>query len=171
MDAELLTRLTDYIRYKFASRPAIADCAEDIVQQALLDVLKSPDFTPELLNFGYLSKAALRTAYKYFHRAEAGDALLLLLTPIVNAKMFADEMEHSDDTEAVLASLEILRDFERVVITERYYGQFSFREISERHGLNLNTVLSQHRRALAKLRSELAPYYALNDNDYHYGGL
>jgi RNA polymerase sigma factor (sigma-70 family) len=169
LDDVLLKRLTDYIRYKFASRPSIADCAEDIVQQTLLDVLKSPDFSAELLNFGYLSKAALRTAYKYFRRAEAGDALLLCLAPIISAEMFADELERSDDTEVVLASLEILRDFERIVISERYYGQFSFHEIAERHGLNLNTVLSQHRRALAKLRSELAPYYA-STNNYHYGG-
>jgi DNA-directed RNA polymerase specialized sigma24 family protein len=41
------------------------------------------------------------------------------------------------------------------VITQRYYNDFSFAEIADRNGLNLNTVLSHHRRALAKLRPQL----------------
>ncbi|MDR0859185.1 MAG: sigma-70 family RNA polymerase sigma factor [Oscillospiraceae bacterium] len=170
MDGDLPQNLKDYIRRKFASRPGIADCAEDIVQQAFVSVLKSPGYTPEQLNFGYLSKAALRIAYKYFQRANAGDALLLNLAPLVKAEMFADELASADDTEVVLNSLETLREFERIVVEERYYGQFSFAEIAARHGLNLNTVLSHHRRALLKLRSELSPYFAPTDNNYHYGG-
>jgi DNA-directed RNA polymerase specialized sigma24 family protein len=51
--------------------------------------------------------------------------------------------------------LKVLREIERVVITQRYYGDLSFVEIANTNGLKLNTVLSHHRRALGKLRPQL----------------
>jgi DNA-directed RNA polymerase specialized sigma24 family protein len=67
----------------------------------------------------------------------------------------------------VLESLKALRDIERVVITQRYYGDFSFAEIAKVNGLKLNTVLSHHRRALDKLRPQLTKLlYFRKDESY-----
>jgi len=80
------------------------------------------------------------------------------------------KIEKAEDTVVILQSLQTLKQIEQIIISERYYGEFSFREISERHGINLNTVLSHHRRALEKLRPTLAKYFTFSEPRYHYGG-
>jgi DNA-directed RNA polymerase specialized sigma24 family protein len=157
-DAELhrlRAELIRYIKRKFASRSNIADAADDIVQDAFASVPK------QLWNFGYLSKTALRLGYKRFSRWDAN------CLPLIDTDVAVNELESTEDTIAVLQSLETLSEIQRIVITERYYGQFSFADIAARHDVKLNTVLSHHRRALMKLRDELAPIYV---NNYHYGG-
>ena len=76
-------------------------------------------------------------------------------TSLLDETDIVEEILQAEDTYAVLESLKVLRDIERVVITQRYYGNFTFAEIAKRNGLKLNTVLSHHRRALDKLRPQL----------------
>jgi len=61
----------------------------------------------------------------------------------------------------------MLRDIEQIVITQRYYGDFSFAEIAKFNGLKLNTVLSHHRRALAKLRPLLIKTFKFGREQHH----
>jgi RNA polymerase sigma factor (sigma-70 family) len=75
--------------------------------------------------------------------------------PLIDEDNFVDEITRADDTAAIIESLQTLKHIEQVIVRERYYGDFTFREISERHGINLNTVLTHHRRALDKLRPKL----------------
>jgi len=79
--------------------------------------------------------------------------------PLIDEENFVDEIVRAEDTEAVVRSLQTLKRVEQLIISERYYGDFTFREISQRHGINLNTVLTHHRRALEKLRPMLSNYY------------
>jgi RNA polymerase sigma factor (sigma-70 family) len=154
----LRARLVAYVRKKFYTRRGIANVADDIVNQAFLSVAASPRFTAELYNFGYMSKACIRGAYKVFHQSgDEGSRLVTLsmAVPLIDEDCFVEEIVQAEDTAAVVASLQILKDVEQVIIRERYYGEFTFREISERHGINLNTVLTHHRRALNKLRPML----------------
>ena len=196
MDWELRNSLIKLIHYKFASYPNVLSLAEDIVQDAYLDLRGSNHYAPAKENYGYLSMVCVRMAYRKFMAQEkdfgrvyfdAGGTTLLDETDIV------DELLKAEDASAVLESLKVLRDIERVVITQRYYGDFSFAEIAKRNGLKLNTVLSHHRRALGKLRSQLTPilgigkeqryeqntveirshrrtFMAVSHNDVHTGG-
>jgi DNA-directed RNA polymerase specialized sigma24 family protein len=148
--------LIRYIKHKFATRSNVVAAAEDIVQEAFASV------PMHLWNFGYLSKTALRLGYKQFSHWDAH------CLPLIDTDVVVDELECVEDTVAVLQSLETLSQIQQIVIKERYYGQFSFADIALRHSIKLNTVLSHHRRALMKLRDELAPTY---QNDYHYGGV
>lgn len=169
----LRDELIVYIRKKFYTRRNIIDMADEIVNQTFLDVKKSPGFSAdEHYNFGYMSTACIRTAYKVFHRNDRDNKITVsfeLSTPLIDEDSFVDEIMNAEDTAFILQSLQILKQIERIIVNERYYGNFTFKEISERHNINLNTVLSHHRRALEKLRPVLSRYFDFRESDYHYG--
>jgi len=136
--------------------------ADEIVNQAFLDVVKSSGFTPENYNFGYMSVACIRVAYKVFHKNDQEKNIFVsfdLTAPLISENNFVDEIVKAEDTGFIIDSLLTLKQIEQIVIRERYYGELSFREISERHGINLNTILSHHRRALEKLRPIISSYF------------
>ncbi len=156
----LRTELLKFIKRKFYSRPIISDCAEDIVNQAFLVVLQSPRYDEANINFGYMSVACLRIAYRLFSKEDSDNCVPLeSCSELVSEDNFVEDIMHSEDTEAVLKSLETLKDIERIVVCERYFDGFSFKEISKHHNINLNTILSHHRRALEKLRPRLSKYF------------
>ena len=161
----LRSELVSYIRKKFYTRRNITGMADEIVNQTFLDVMKAAGYHDGQRNFGYMSTACIRTAYKLFHRNDLDadvTASFELTAPLVDEDGFVEEIEKAEDTALILASLQTLKQIERIIVKDRYYGEFSFREISERYGVNLNTVLSHHRRALEKLRPRLTRYF-LND--------
>jgi len=169
----LRSELVSYIRKKFGSRRNIVDMAGEIVNQAFLDVTRGSGFSVGKYNFGYMSVACIRAAYKVFHRNDQDSKISVsfgLAAPLVDEDSFVDEIEKAEDTAVIFQSLQTLKQIEQIIIHERYYSDFSFREISERHGINLNTVLSHHRRALEKLRPTLAKYFTYRVPKYHYGG-
>jgi len=152
---DLRHRLIDFVRKKFYTRRGINDAAEDIVNQAFLDIARAQGFSPEMYNFGYMSAACVRGAYKIFHRSDAAERRWVSptsLAPLIDEDDFVEEIIQADDTAVIVQSLFTLKEVEQTIIRERYFGDFTFREISERHNINLNTVLTHHRRALNKLR-------------------
>ena len=168
----LRENLVSYVKKKFYTRRNITDMADDIVNQTFLDVAKSPGFCDGHYNFGYMSAACIRTAYKAFHRTDKELGVLTGLdstAPLIDEDDFVEEIIQADDTKFILQSLQILKQIEQIIINERYYINFSFKEISERHNINLNTVLSHHRRALEKLRPVFSKYFDGRTSDYHYG--
>ena len=141
--------------------------ADDIVNQTFLDVIKSTGHNAGQLNFGYMSLACIRTAYKLYHKNDLDNENMVnfeLAAPLIDEDNFVDEIEKAEDTAFILQSLQTLKKIEQIVVRERYYGEFSFREISERHGINLSTILSHHRRALAKLKPMLSPHFNCFEN-------
>lgn len=158
MEEELRGSLVSYTRAKFRTCPNVALLAEDIVQQAYVNLTASRLYSPEKENFGYLSVICLRLGYRLFMRQAKEQEELTFestgLTLIAEGDI-TEELDRAEDAASVLESLKTLRDIERIVVTQRYYGDFSFAEIAERNGLKLNTVLSHHRRALQKLRPVL----------------
>jgi hypothetical protein len=60
----LRENLVSYIRKKFYTRRNVIDMADEIVNQTFLDVTKSHVFREDQYNFGYMSRACIRTAYK-----------------------------------------------------------------------------------------------------------
>ena len=158
MDGELRRSLLRLIRKKFAGYENVMLLADDIVHDAYVRVRSSKSYTPDKENYGYLSVVCIRLAYRKF-MAQAKDFQQIYLdsegTSLIDESDIVDELIREDDTSAVLESLKILRDIERIVVTQRYYNNFSFVEIAKQNGIKLNTVLSHHRRALQKLRPQL----------------
>ncbi len=158
MDEDLRVSLVRLVLYKFSSYPNVANLAEDVVQEAYLKLRQGRTYTPDKENYGYLSVVCIRLAYRRF-MAQSADFGQVYLdaegTSLIDESDIVDEIIRSEDTAAILESLKTLRDVERIVITQRYYGYFSFTEIAKNNGLKLNTVLSHHRRALDKLRPQL----------------
>jgi len=141
---ELRRNLVLYIKKKFYSRRNVVDMADEIVNQTFLDVAKSAGFNSAQYNFGYMSAACLRTAYKVFHRNDIDKKITVyydLTSPLIDEDSFTEEIEKAEDTVFIFESLQTLKQIERVIINERYYKDFSFKEISEKYSINLNTVL------------------------------
>jgi RNA polymerase sigma-70 factor (ECF subfamily) len=113
-------------------------------------------------NFGYLSVACVRQAFRCFkawrvtaaHTSPFEECLCYMAEGDV-----VEELINSEDTAAVLASLETLKGIEKAIILGRYYGDLKFSQIAEDFGMNINTVLSRHRRALEKLRPRLSRHF------------
>ncbi|MCL2856092.1 MAG: RNA polymerase sigma factor [Defluviitaleaceae bacterium] len=158
----LRDELIAYIRKKFYTRPNILQMVDDIVNQAFLDVGRAAGFVPEHYNFGYMSTACIRAAYKAFHKGDREGAQMVgyeQTEPLVDERCFVAEIEQAEDTAFIIQSLCVLKDIERVIVEERYYGDFTFKEIAERTGIKLNTVLSHHRRALERMRPVFTKYF------------
>ena len=169
MDGELHDELIRLIKRKFAGYPNVAALADDIVNEAYIRLRSSKKYAPEKENFGYLSTVCIRLAYRKF-MAQAADFGRVYLdaegTTLIDETEVAGEIIQAENVGAVLESLKVLRDIERIVITQRYYGDFSFAEIAEASELKLNTVLSHHRRALSKLRPQLTKLLGFGKEQY-----
>jgi len=168
---DLREELLIYVRKKFYTRPNIIEMADEIVNQAFLDVGKATNFTPEHYNFGYMSTACIRVAYKLFHKTDKEAERTVgyeQTTPLVDEGCFVRDIEKAEDTSFILQSLQTLKDVEKVIVEQRYYGDFTFKEIAERTGINLNTVLSHHRRALERLRPVFTKYFNYNEGGSYY---
>ena len=170
MDEELLGGLIRLVRFKFKGYPNVAILAEDIVHDAYVALRTSKAYKPEKENYGYLSVVCVRLAYRQFI-SQAADIQQLTIdsegTTLISENNIIDEILQAEDTDAVLESLKVLRDIERIVVTQRYYGDFSFAKIAEINGLKLNTVLSHHRRALSKLRPQLTNILGYGKEQYY----
>ena len=158
MDGELRSSLIRLVRSKFAGYPNVVSLADDIVNDAYMKLRSSKGYEESKENYGYLSVVSIRLAYRKF-MAQATDFQQVYLdaegTSLLDETDVANEIIRTESSNAVLESLKVLREIERIVITQRYYGEFSFAEIAKVNGLKLNTVLSHHRRALSKLRPQL----------------
>ena len=155
---DLRRELIKFIRIKFSSRKDIVSCSEDIVNDAFIKLLQSSNYSTEKENFGYLSKVALRVAFTYLKKINTD---IKRITPLnkclsfINEDDFVNDIMREEDTKELLESLEVLKKIERIIVTQRYFGDLRFNEIAEQNNLKLNTVKSHHRRALEKLRKSL----------------
>lgn len=153
---QLRNDLIRFIKRKFTNLNNIADLAEDIVHDSFL-LIKNE----EHCNFGYLSTTCTRLAYREYKRQKRQESdyidILVSEDDVVQQIM---EFEQASD---VMASLDTLREIERMILSLRYYEDFSFAEISRKTGVKLNTVLTIHYRALEKLRPRLSKLIDYNE--------
>jgi RNA polymerase sigma-70 factor (ECF subfamily) len=165
---ELREKLLRLIKRKFWSRPGISDYADDIVNEAFLKLFEGKNYSPDKESFAYLSVVCTRIAFKYFKKGFYDTSNKTCIEDCLNfidEEDFVDDILKNEDASAVLESLDVLKEIERVVITQRYYGNFTFAEIAEANNINLNTILSHHRRALEKLRPVLTKYLDFSETE------
>lgn len=165
--SELRDELLRFIKAKFWSRTGIVDCAEDIVNEAFLALLENKNYSANKENFGYLSIVCIRIAFKYFKKLDNSEKYKISLDTcldFISEADFVEDIMQSDDASAVLKSLDILKEIERIIVSQRYYGNYTFSEIAEKNGIKLNTVLSHHRRALQKLRPAFTRFFDFSEN-------
>ncbi|MCL2222716.1 MAG: RNA polymerase sigma factor [Oscillospiraceae bacterium] len=146
---ELRRELVSYIRRKFNNLNNIADLAEDIVHDAFLLVKNEAQY-----NFGYLGAISVRLAYREYKKQKRQETDYIDL--LVSEDDVVQQVMERESANEVLASLDTLREIERKILVLRYYEDCSFAEISRKTGVNLNTVLTTHYRALEKLRPRLS---------------
>jgi len=170
LDEDLRKKLVQLIRYKFASYPNVSLLADDIVHDAYIALRSSKVYHSDKENYSYLSVVCIRLAYRKFME-QASEFQQLSIdsegTSLICETDIASEIIQAGNTDAILESLKVLRDIERIVVTQRYYGDFSFAKIAEVNGLKLNTVLSHHRRALSKLRPRLTNILGYGKEQYY----
>ena len=145
---ELRGELVRYIRRKFTNIANIADLAEDIVHDAFLLVKDDSQY-----NFGYLSAVCVRLAYREYKRQKQQN--IDHIDVLISEDDVVEQVIEREEASEILASLDTLREIERTILVLRYYEDCSFAEISRKTGINLNTVLTTHYRALEKLRPRL----------------
>lgn len=162
VEAGLRDELLRFLRVRFANLPCIEVACEDIADEAFAAVLAGPRGTELAGSFAYMSAVAANLARRAWRRwrIEAGH----LAGEVDPDGLWASAGEESpifrEEALAVIAaSLEALREIERTVLRHRYWDDLAFAEIAQRTGLGLNTVLSLHRRALAKLRPLVSGYF------------
>jgi RNA polymerase sigma-70 factor (ECF subfamily) len=157
----LRDRLVNYVMGKFSNVNNIVELADDIVNQAIVECQQARTFTPGNLNFGYLAKICINLAIKHFRQQQWEQ------TNTVNFEdthhKIDDDTRYvtlaSADREVVLDTLELLREVEQKIVYLRYYHDYTFAEISAEMGMNINTVLTCHRRSLEKIRPRLTRFF------------
>ena len=163
---ELRSKLIRFVEIKFSNISNICEHAEDIVDEAYLNCLKSKNYNEENENYPYLAKVCTRLAIKQFN---------LMKWEIKNLNNFQDMEERipsfQNNTSTSIENMEIkdaltkLRVVEQKILDLKYYKNYTFREICEETGIKLNTILSHHRRALDKLRPHFSNIFDISCNE------
>lgn len=160
--AEIRDDLVRYVRSRFANVPGMDLACEDIVDEAFAAVLSGPRAAELADNFAYMARVASNLACRAWRAARRDSEFD---AGVVDPDLLAggEEAElpvfRGEAVAAIAVSLDALRDVERSVIRQRYWDGLAFAEIARRSGLPLGTVLSLHRRALARLRPLVARYF------------
>ena len=150
---DLRGRLTSYV-----SRNLLRSDAEDIVQQAFLNCYQSSAFTKEKTNFAYLV-----TVCRNIVRNRNDDETIELQTERLSGlKTLEDEVFTNIDKGYIRYSMSALAEIDIKILRLRYFNASSFKSIACRRQMNINTVLTRHRRALDTLRPTLLDYFQNN---------
>ncbi|MDE2188681.1 MAG: sigma-70 family RNA polymerase sigma factor [Patescibacteria group bacterium] len=141
--------------------------ANDIAQESFVKVWKNlKKFKPDQKFKSWLLAITRNTAIDYMRKRrhvvfsdfDDENGSNLIEDTLVDEERLADEIaEIAESTVHVNSAVRKLPDFYRSVLALRYDEDLSFEEISEVLKKPLNTVKSQHRRALLALRKIIAP--------------
>lgn len=151
-------RVKDYIRMMVKD----ADAAEDIFQETFIKAVRVIDdgrYTDNGKFLSWILRIAHNQVIDHFrarkqnrqvNEAEAGYDVLGSLRL---AERNVEDALVSEQIEADIRTLvELLPAEQREVVTMRYYGELSFKEIAEQTGVSINTALGRMRYALINLR-------------------
>lgn len=168
-------RLVGYVR------SLIGDTAErdgeDVVQDVLVSLLERLDVTAPIEDLSAYVYQALRNRVVDMFRkkrdvvsldaAPAGDPDLSLASLIADSSADAfDELYGLEIRYRILEAIELLSDDEKAVVIETEFNDRTFRELADRWGVPIGTLLSRKSRALAKIADALADLAEELEVDY-----
>jgi len=148
-----LPRIRSEARQVMGTREAAFDLAQDVLIKAMREKRL---FDPEFRIWPWLRRVTRNLAYNRVRDRKRRSALLEERGPQAAAPV--------DPSAAVLASeqarrvqecIERLSEAHREVLIARYYADASYKEIADRLGLKLGTVMSRLSRARSALQSVL----------------
>ena len=142
----------------------IREAAEDMVQEVFTKAWEKLDQVKKPGSFqAWLVKIAARMARKKpRQRDKPGNGLVSLDHPDQHGLQILfpeqsplDRVLQGERNKELWDALETLNERERLVLTLRYFGEMSYRQIGEELGITANNVGQIRLRALKKLRKEL----------------
>ena len=147
--------------------------AEDITQETFVKVWKNlKKFKPEQRFKSWLLAIARNTTIDYIRKRRHAifsdfddeEGSNMLVETLADEEKLADEVaELAESTTKTTAAVKDRPDIYRTVLGLRYDGGLSFEEISKMLDKPVNTVKSQHRRALIALRKAMTEDSAPKD--------
>jgi RNA polymerase sigma-70 factor (ECF subfamily) len=151
--------------------------AEDIAQETFVKIWKNLGRYKKGNVFrSWLLTITRNTAYDYlrkkkniaFSRFENEDGQNTFIDTLQSTEPEAlEQLVAHDDAHMLRQVLETLSPAYREVLTLRYGEELTFDEIGKILDKSLNTVKSQHRRALIELRKKITSFGAQNDEKMH----
>ena len=146
--------------------------AEDITQETFVKVWKNvKKFKPNQRFKSWLLAIARNTAIDYIRKRrhaifsdfEDEEGANMLVETLADEEKLADEIATIAESAGQTAqAVTKLPDIYRSVLALRYEGDLSFEEISKILKKPVNTIKSQHRRALIALRKIMSEIHAPN---------
>ncbi len=145
--------------------------SEDIVQDVVAGIFETADITRPIENIAaYVYRSLKNRVIDLLRKRReqvsldaedpgTGISLIELLEDVrsdINSEMMYNEFR-----EKLFDSIDRLPDDQRAVIVMTEFEGLSFRELSERTGVSLGTLLSRKSRALDKVRADMNKYYFL----------
>ncbi len=160
----LVTRYWKAVLVLLKSRVSSERDAEDLAQEAFLRAFRSlPKLEDPKLFLGWLLRITRNLATDHLRRRRSDVSLDAIETGIArpgsgdgsSEDRFEDIVEREDEVAKVMASVDLLPDLYREVVTLRYVQDLSNRELAERLGEPEGTIRNRLFRALGKLRDFL----------------
>ena len=168
------TRLLGYIRNRIRYRPEAEDILQDVFYQLTIgfsDIRKIENLTAWLYRvadnrIADLFRKKRPVTFSYMENsAEDEDGPLTLEEILPSIGTAPDEEELKEMIwETIEETLSELPEEQRSVFVENEFEDLSFKEISERTGIGINTLISRKRYAVLALRKKLNELYKLLKN-------
>ena len=151
--------------YRYVGSPADA---EDITQKVFIQMWRNIRKFDRKRSFKiWLFKIAKNASIDFlrkkksipFSKFEKEDGKNIITDTITDPSPLSSELcERADDSRILNISMQKLPLKYRAVLSLRYNDHFTFREIAESLGEPINTIISQHRRALSLLKKILPAF-------------
>jgi RNA polymerase sigma factor (sigma-70 family) len=158
-------RLVGYVRSLIDD--AAGRDGEDVVQDVIVSVLERLDVTAPIEDLSaYVYQALRNRVVDHFRKrrptasldAPVGDDPELSLGSLLSdpAADAFDTVYGAELRLRILSAIELLSDDEKAVVIETEFNETTFKELAERWGVPIGTLLSRKSRALAKIAQALA---------------
>jgi RNA polymerase sigma factor (sigma-70 family) len=164
-------RLLGYIRHKISDRVEAEDILQDVFYQLTIgfrDIRKIENLTAWLYRVAdnritdlFRKKRPVSISYnENAKNDDEGPLLLQEILPSLGSKPEDDEIKELI-WEAIEETLSELPEEQRSVFVANEFEDMSFKEISEKTGTGINTLISRKRYAVLALRERLNELYKL----------
>lgn len=131
--------------------------AEDIVQDVMVNIFDTADFTIPIENISaYIYRSLRNKVIDVFRKRKEITSLSELMYEVQDeAADTAREVEMKEIQELIFHALDSLNDEERALVIATEFEDHSFRKLSKEWEIPIGTLLARKSRALQKMRKKL----------------